>query len=205
MTEQRQREPESTNLEKEPGLGDLVLTQILYVVGSAWFGTAGKLGASHTAFWLLAIVLFYAPLTITVSYLSNIMPREGGLYQWAKLGFNESTGFFCRLESMALHHSADLRHGCHDIHQSRVCLWTGVRLDGKPEDLYHLHHVSSGGWPDAGYNIGPGCWKVDTKCGRDRPTGHLCGTPAVALAVFPQWWIEGLSPFHDGNTLAVIV
>ena len=26
-------------------------------------------------------------------YLSRIMPLEGGLYQWAKLGFNEFVGF----------------------------------------------------------------------------------------------------------------
>ena len=62
------------------GLGDLVLIQILYVVGSAWVATAAKLGSSHTAFWLLAILLFYLPLTTVVVYLNRIMPLEGGLY-----------------------------------------------------------------------------------------------------------------------------
>jgi amino acid transporter len=65
----------------------------LYVVGSAWVGTAAKLGGSHTAFWLLAIVFFYIPLTAVIIYLNRIMPLEGGLYQWAKLGFNEFAGF----------------------------------------------------------------------------------------------------------------
>jgi len=29
-----------------------------------------------------------------VSYLNRLMPLEGGLYQWAKLGFNNFMGFF---------------------------------------------------------------------------------------------------------------
>jgi hypothetical protein len=64
----------SIGIRKELGLGDLVLTQILYVVGSAWVGTAAKLGNAHTAFWLLAIVFFYIPLTAVIIYLNRIMP-----------------------------------------------------------------------------------------------------------------------------------
>jgi amino acid transporter len=83
----------SAELKKELGLGDLILTQILYVVGSHWVGTAAKLGNSQIIFWLMATVLFYAPLAAVVIYLNRIMPLEGGLYQWAKLGFNEFVGF----------------------------------------------------------------------------------------------------------------
>jgi amino acid transporter len=43
--------------------------------------------------WLLAIVLFYLPSAGVVIYLNKLMPLEGGLYQWAKLGFNEMIGF----------------------------------------------------------------------------------------------------------------
>ena len=80
-------------LKKPLGLRDLVLTQILFVVGSSWVGTAAKLGSSHLFFWLLAIVLFYIPQAAVVIYLNRLMPLEGGLYQWAKLGFNEFAGF----------------------------------------------------------------------------------------------------------------
>ena len=83
----------SAELKKELGLGDLVLTQILYVVGSHWVGTAAKLGASQIVFWLLALLLFYAPLAAVVIHLNRAMPLEGGLYQWAKLGFNDFIGF----------------------------------------------------------------------------------------------------------------
>jgi amino acid transporter len=78
---------------KELGLTDLVLTQIVFVVGTIWVGTAAKLGDHQLFFWLLAIVTFYLPLAAVVIQLNRLMPLEGGLYQWAKLGFNEFTGF----------------------------------------------------------------------------------------------------------------
>ena len=86
-------EAHSAALKKELGVGDLVLTQILFIVGLSWIGVAGKLGPPHVVFWLLAIVLFYLPSAAVVIYLSRLMPLEGGLYQWAKLGFNETVGF----------------------------------------------------------------------------------------------------------------
>jgi amino acid transporter len=86
-------EAHSASLKKELGVGDLVLTQILFIVGLTWIGVAGKLGPSHVVLWLLAIVLFYLPSAGVVIYLNKLMPLEGGLYQWAKLGFNEMIGF----------------------------------------------------------------------------------------------------------------
>src|SRR5579864_1929776 len=83
----------SAELKKELGLGDLILTQILYVVGSHWVGTAAKLGNQQIVFWLLALAMYYVPLALVVIHLNRNMPLEGGLYQWAKLGFNDFTGF----------------------------------------------------------------------------------------------------------------
>ena len=80
-------------LKRELGLTDLALTQILFIVGLPWVGVAAKLGSAHVVFWLAAIVFFYIPSAIVVIYLNRLMPLEGGLYQWAKLGFNELTGF----------------------------------------------------------------------------------------------------------------
>src|SRR6478672_9690591 len=86
-------ETRSESLKKPLGLFDLALMQILFVVGSSWVGTAAKLGQAHLFFWLLAILLFYVPQAVVVIYLSNRMPLEGGIYQWAKLAFNEFAGF----------------------------------------------------------------------------------------------------------------
>jgi amino acid transporter len=84
---------EQAGLRKELGLRDLVLAQILCVVGSTWVGVAAKLGNSETVFWVVAIALFYLPLAAVVIYLNRLMPLEGGLYQWAKEGFGEMAGF----------------------------------------------------------------------------------------------------------------
>ena len=83
----------SESLKKELGVTDLALTQILFIVGLSWIGVAGKLGPQHVVFWLLALVLFYVPSAVVVMYLNRLMPLEGGLYQWAKLGFNPTIGF----------------------------------------------------------------------------------------------------------------
>jgi amino acid transporter len=84
---------QEVSLRKELGLRDLVLAQVLCVVGSTWVGVAAKLGRAHVAFWLGAMLLFYLPLAAVVIYLNRLMPLEGGLYQWAKAGFGEMAGF----------------------------------------------------------------------------------------------------------------
>jgi amino acid transporter len=86
-------EQESSHLRQELGLTDLVLTQILYVVGLSWVGVAAKLGTSQIPFWLAAMALFYVPQAIVVVHLSRRFPLEGGLYQWAKLGLSEAMAF----------------------------------------------------------------------------------------------------------------
>src|SRR5437867_8661375 len=90
---ERDVQEHSVALKKPLGLRDLVLTQILFVVGSTWVGAAAKLGHAHLFFWLLAILFFYIPQAGVVIYLNRLMPLEGGIYQWAKLGFNEFAGF----------------------------------------------------------------------------------------------------------------
>src|SRR5256885_10526457 len=84
---------QSASFKKELGLTDLVLTQILFIVGLPWIGVAAKQGPSHVVLWMLAALLFYIPSAFVVIYLNKQMPLEGGLYQWAKLGFNDLAGF----------------------------------------------------------------------------------------------------------------
>jgi glutamate:GABA antiporter len=92
-----QVELHSAELKKELSLPNLVFTQVLAILGLSWIGTAGKLGSSHFFFWMAAIVFFYIPSAVVVIHLNNEMPLEGGLYQWAKLRFNEMTGFLVAL------------------------------------------------------------------------------------------------------------
>jgi glutamate:GABA antiporter len=91
--EEARVEERSGVFRKELGLTDLVLTQILFIVGLPWIGVAAKQGPSHIVLWLLAMLFFYLPSAAVVIYLNRIMPLEGGLYQWARLGFNPLLGF----------------------------------------------------------------------------------------------------------------
>ena len=93
IAEERRVEEKSAALHRELGLRDLVLQQIVYVVGTIWVGTAAKLGHSQIIFWLAAMLFFYAPQAAVVIHLTRRMPLEGGLYQWARLGLGEVMGF----------------------------------------------------------------------------------------------------------------
>src|SRR5262249_24302573 len=90
--EEARVESRTAGFKKELSLSDLVLTQILFIVGLPWVGVAAKQGPSHVVLWLTAIVLFYLPSAAVVIYLNRTMPLEGGVYQWAKLGFNDAVG-----------------------------------------------------------------------------------------------------------------
>lgn len=90
---EREVEARSAVFKKELGLRDLVLTQVVFVVGTIWVGWAAKLGSDQNVFWLLAILTFYLPLAAVVIFLNKLMPLEGGLYQWAKFAFNDFVAF----------------------------------------------------------------------------------------------------------------
>ena len=93
VAEEHRVEERSAVFKKELGLTDLVFTQILFIVGLPWVGVAAKQGPSHVVLWLLAALFFYVPSAFVVIYLNKTMPLEGGVYQWAKIGFNDAVGF----------------------------------------------------------------------------------------------------------------
>jgi amino acid transporter len=83
----------SASLRRELSLLDLILAQILLVVVPDFFGTAVKAGPAHVVLWLSAMLLFFIPLALIVAHLNRLMPLEGGLYEWARLAFNDQIGF----------------------------------------------------------------------------------------------------------------
>ncbi|HEY4011386.1 MAG TPA: APC family permease [Acidobacteriaceae bacterium] len=85
--------PAEHHLRRQLRLRDLVLAQVLTVVGSAWVGIAAGLGRAQTVVWLLALVSFYLPMAVAVFYLNRAMPLEGGLYVWARAAFGDALGF----------------------------------------------------------------------------------------------------------------
>jgi amino acid transporter len=86
-------EPSDHHLSRQLNLRDLVLSQVLTVVGSSWVGLAAGLGHAQTVVWLFAFAVFYAPMAVAVYYLNREMPLEGGLYVWARRSFGDTIGF----------------------------------------------------------------------------------------------------------------
>jgi amino acid transporter len=84
--------PEAS-LHRQLRLRDLVLTQVLCVVGSSWVGIAAGLGRAQALTWIAAMILFYLPMAVSVIYLNREMPLEGGLYVWARTAFGDLGGF----------------------------------------------------------------------------------------------------------------
>lgn len=80
-------------LRRQLSLRDLVLSQVLCVVGTMWVGVAAGLGNAQTLMWIGAMLLFYAPMAGSVIALNRAMPLEGGLYVWAHKAFGKLGGF----------------------------------------------------------------------------------------------------------------
>src|SRR5271156_6890003 len=80
-------------LQRQLGLRDLVLAQVLCVLGSGWVGVAAELGRAEALTWVAAMLLFYFPMAAVVIGLNRIMPLEGGLYVWAHRAFGGLGGF----------------------------------------------------------------------------------------------------------------
>ena len=85
--------PAEHGLRRQLSLRDLVISQVLCVVGSGWVGVAAGLGKAESLMWLGAMVLFYVPMAASVIALNRVMPLEGGLYVWAHRAFGNLGGF----------------------------------------------------------------------------------------------------------------
>ena len=79
VAEEQRLEHRSDVFRKELGLTDLVLTQILFIVGLPWVGVAAKQGPSHVVLWVAAAILFYIPSAVVVIYLNRDAARGRSL------------------------------------------------------------------------------------------------------------------------------
>jgi amino acid transporter len=82
-------------LERALSLRDLVLFNLVAVIGIGWVATAAKAGPSSLSLWLLAAVLFFVPQGLSVIQLAASYPAEGGVYAWTKKELGERHGFVC--------------------------------------------------------------------------------------------------------------
>ena len=83
------------SLHRALGLRDLVLFNLVAVLGLRWLATAAKAGPSAIALWLLAALFFFVPQGLVVTELSSRYPEEGGIYQWTKRALGDRHGYVC--------------------------------------------------------------------------------------------------------------
>ena len=77
------------------GLPDLVLWNIVTVVGLRWVAVAAHTGRGSIALWVSAGLLFFVPSALVVAGLSRRFPEQGGLYVWTREVFGPWHGFLC--------------------------------------------------------------------------------------------------------------
>jgi amino acid transporter len=67
--------------------------QVLLVITETCIGIAARQGSTHLVFWVVGILIFFVPLAVVIRFLGQVLPWEGGVYQWAKIGLNPFFGF----------------------------------------------------------------------------------------------------------------
>lgn len=91
MTERRQPERFIVAL----GLRDVILMNLVAVVGLRWIARGARMGPPSVTLWLLACLLFFIPLAAVVCELSSRDPEQGGVYVWVRKAFGTGHGFIC--------------------------------------------------------------------------------------------------------------
>jgi amino acid transporter len=85
----------SPQLARRLGLRDLVLFNLVAILGISWVASAAKAGPGSITLWLLAALLFFVPQGLAVIQLAADLPDEGGIYSWTRKELGELHGFVC--------------------------------------------------------------------------------------------------------------
>ncbi|MGH7699523.1 MAG: APC family permease, partial [Gemmatimonadales bacterium] len=81
------------DLPRVMSLRDVVLFNIVAIVGLRWLTTAAQFGPASLLLWLLALGIFFLPSAAAVRELADIDPGEGGIYRWVNRAFGRTHGF----------------------------------------------------------------------------------------------------------------
>jgi amino acid transporter len=76
-------------------LRDLVLLNLVAVLGLRHLSTSAAAGPVTLVLWVLAALLFFLPQGLAVIELSSRFPHAGGVYDWTKRALGERHGFLC--------------------------------------------------------------------------------------------------------------
>ncbi|HEY8459678.1 MAG TPA: APC family permease [Blastocatellia bacterium] len=91
----KENEQATSQLVRALKLRDLVLFNLVAILGLRHLGTTGRFGPGSLLMWLIAAIFFFIPQGLAVIELSSRYPKEGGIYFWTKNAFGEGNGFLC--------------------------------------------------------------------------------------------------------------
>jgi glutamate:GABA antiporter len=84
-----------TTFIKAMRLRDVVLMNVVAVVGLRWIARGARTGPASVTLWTLAWIAFFVPLAVAVSRLARRYPDQGGVYVWVRRAFGPTHGFIC--------------------------------------------------------------------------------------------------------------
>ncbi len=87
--------PNRPELRRELRLVDLVLFNVVAVLGIQLISSAAHVGPMAVPLHLSAAVLFFVPCVLVVAALSRRFPEEGGFYVWTRHAFGDWHAFLC--------------------------------------------------------------------------------------------------------------
>jgi amino acid transporter len=76
-------------------LRDVVLMNVVAVVGLRWIARGARAGPPSVTLWMLAWIAFFVPLAVSVSSLAGRYPDQGGVYVWVRRACGPTHGFIC--------------------------------------------------------------------------------------------------------------
>jgi amino acid transporter len=74
---------------------DTALYSLATGIGMRWIAVAAAVGPSSLPLWLLALVVFFIPLSVATAELTARYEAEGGIYAWVRDSLGPLPGFLC--------------------------------------------------------------------------------------------------------------
>jgi amino acid transporter len=172
---------------KALGLRDVVLMNIVAVVGMRWIARGARVGPASVTLWILAWIAFFVPLALAVSALARKYPDQGGVYAWVRRAFGSGHGFicgWCLWVNNLFYFPSVLLFGAANFAAIGGDRWQAMGSSR----WYAVLFVLAGIWIAAGINIVGlrwGKWLQNAgSLGVWVPAGLLIGCGALALARF---------------------
>ena len=86
-----------TELLRVLSLRDIILLNVVAVIGLRWISRGARVGPPALLLWVLAWICFFLPLAATLISLSRRYPEQGGMYAWVRRAYGPRRLRFAQL------------------------------------------------------------------------------------------------------------